>query len=372
MGRAMLNADVVIVGGGPAGSSCAWKLRRTGHSVILLDKASFPRDKVCAGWITPGVLCALNIDAEHYAAGGRVLQPITAFRTSWMGGREVLTRYTRPVSYGIRRCEFDSYLVERSGAQVHCGITVERIERAAGRWIINDRFSAPYLVGAGGHFCPVARLLNPGLREDIVAAQEIEFRLNAAQEDRCAIDRDIPELYLCHDLKGYGWCVRKGPYLNVGFGRQDRHDLPRQIRRFLQFLIADRRVPDDVPQKWSGHAYLLYGSTARRVRCDGAVLVGDAAGMAYAQSGEGIRPAIESALLAAEAIAAADGNHERLEMYERSLQSRFGGRSAAFPNLPRGLINGLAPHLLRSRWFTRHVLLDRWFLHAHQQALPAM
>ena len=146
----------------------------------------------------------------------------------------------------------------------------------------------------------------------------------------------------------------------------------RQIRRFLQFLIADRRVPDDVPQKWSGHAYLLYGSTARRVRSDSAVLVGDAAGMAYAQSGEGIRPAIESALLAADAIAAADANHDRLEMYERSLQSRFGGRSAAFPNLPRGLINGLAPLLLRNRWFTRHVLLNRWFLHAHQQALPAM
>ena len=55
----MLTCDVLVAGGGPAGSACAWKLRRAGLDVIVMDRALFPRDKVCAGWITPGVVEAL-------------------------------------------------------------------------------------------------------------------------------------------------------------------------------------------------------------------------------------------------------------------------------------------------------------------------
>ena len=56
----MENCDVLIVGGGPAGSSCARQLHRHGMDVMVMDKASFPRDKVCAGWITPAVLQAVS------------------------------------------------------------------------------------------------------------------------------------------------------------------------------------------------------------------------------------------------------------------------------------------------------------------------
>jgi len=52
----VLNYDVLIVGAGPAGASCAWRLKRAGLSVALVDKSRFPRDKVCAGWITPAVV----------------------------------------------------------------------------------------------------------------------------------------------------------------------------------------------------------------------------------------------------------------------------------------------------------------------------
>jgi flavin-dependent dehydrogenase len=95
--------DALIVGGGPAGSSCAWKLRQHGMAVTVLDKAPFPRNKVCAGWITPAVVHALQLDTGAYA-GERVLQPITAFRTGLIHGREVETRYPATVSFGIRRC----------------------------------------------------------------------------------------------------------------------------------------------------------------------------------------------------------------------------------------------------------------------------
>jgi flavin-dependent dehydrogenase len=106
----MDTCDILIVGGGPAGSTCAGKLRQAGLDVLLLDKETFPRDKPCAGWITPAVLVTLAIDQEEYGRG-RVLQEISSFRTGLMDGPEVVTRYGKAVSYGIRRCEFDHYLL---------------------------------------------------------------------------------------------------------------------------------------------------------------------------------------------------------------------------------------------------------------------
>src|SRR5262245_29014142 len=177
----MQSCDVLIIGGGPAGSSCARELVRQGREVVVLDKATFPRDKICAGWITPAVVDELEIDLVDYAKG-RVLQPITAFRTGLVGGPTVETRYRRTVSYGIRRCEFDHYLLARSGARLRLGEPLDHLRRDGDWWIVNDAIRSRLLVGAGGHFCPVARLLGEkasnGDDEQVVLAQEIEFEMS--------------------------------------------------------------------------------------------------------------------------------------------------------------------------------------------------
>jgi flavin-dependent dehydrogenase len=64
----MESCDALIIGGGPAGSSCAKQLRQHGMDVVVMDKAVFPRDKVCAGWITPAVVDALQLDTEGTAS----------------------------------------------------------------------------------------------------------------------------------------------------------------------------------------------------------------------------------------------------------------------------------------------------------------
>ena len=152
----MRQCDVLIVGGGPAGSACAWKLRQQGVDVVILDRAEFPRDKVCAGWVTPPVFEALQIDLNDYSHS-RVCQPFTAFAVGVMGGPALRTNYHRPVSYGVRRCEFDDYLLRRSGASLSLGTAVESIRSEGNRWLVNESVSAPILSGAGGHFCPIAR-----------------------------------------------------------------------------------------------------------------------------------------------------------------------------------------------------------------------
>lgn len=371
----MIQSDVLIVGGGPAGSSCARTLTRAGVDVTIVDAASFPREKLCGGWITPPVIHELGIDTDDYRRG-RTFQPITAFRTSIIGRPAVDTRYDAPVSFGIRRCEFDDYLLRRSGARLVLGTPVATIERSTDRVMVNGSLGARVLIGAGGHFCPVAQWLNPERgHEPIVAAREVEFAMTARQEAECRVAGDVPELFFCPDLKGYGWCFRKGSYLNVGFGRLDRRHVPAQTRTFLAMLQAQQTVPADLPTTWRGHAYLLYASAPREIVSDGVLLIGDAAGMAYAQSGEGIRPAIESGVLAAETIIEANGrrSQDALASYVMRLRRRFGTKSPWSPTslLPTRAIPAMARTLLGNPWFTRRVLLDRWFLHHLQGALPS-
>lgn len=367
--------DVLIVGGGPAGSSCARALHAAGLRVTILDKAVFPRNKVCAGWITPQVIEGLQLDVSDYARE-RILQPIQAFTTG-LGERPARTvRYGRTVSYGIRRSEFDHYLLMRSGAQLCLGEPWKGMRRQDDRWLVNESISAALVIGAGGHFCPVARFLGAQLGKDerAIAAQEIEFQMSDAQAARCAVSAEQPELYFSEDLQGYGWCFRKGNFLNVGLGREGNHRLSEQVQDFWRRLHAQGKVPQDTPGHFKGHAYLLYSHATRPLLAGNVMIIGDAAGLAYPQSGEGIRPAIESGLLAAQVIvdAAGDYRREKLAVYEDRLKERFGPRSGggvASQGASTSLRLSLARYLMQTRWFTRHVLLDRWFLHAHQAAL---
>ena len=344
--------DALIIGGGPAGSSCAWHLKRHGLDVIVIDKAEFPRNKVCAGWITPAVLQTLEIDPGAYAQG-RILQPISAFRTGLINGHQLATDYSATVSYGIRRCEFDDYLLQRTGARLHLRQALKSLQRD------------------GSHFCPVARYLGAelGAGEAAVAAKEVEFEMTTDQIAACRIRPEMPELYFCPDLKGYGWCFRKGRYLNIGLGMEQTHRLSSALESFCGVLRQRGRIPQDIPEKFHGHAYLLRGRSKRTLLDDGVLLVGDAAGLAYPQSGEGIRPAVESGLMAATTVlqAGADYRRQRLTGYRDRLQARYGSATAEMGGAGSEMLRSLAARmLLRSRWFTRHVLLDRWFLQKHQ------
>lgn len=370
----MESCDALVVGGGPAGSTCAGALTRHGLDVLVLDQKSFPRDKVCAGWITPAVLDTLQIDAADYTAG-RVLQPITGFRTGMIGGAEVETRYRDNVSYGIRRREFDHYLLQRSGARVRLGEPLRSLERRSDGWTVNGEIQTPLLIGAGGHFCPVARFLGAQscAPESVVAAKEVEFAMDTAQEKACAVQPETPELFFCGDLKGYGWCFRKGRYLNIGLGREDTRRLSEHLDAFCDFLKQRGKIPAGIPDKFHGHAYLLHGRGVRRLFDNGVLLVGDAAGLAYRESGEGIRPAVESALLAAATLieAGPDYRQRRLAPYQQRLQARLGPARRVENTIwaGQGLQRFIGGKLLSSAWFTRHVVLDRWFLHAGQGAL---
>jgi menaquinone-9 beta-reductase len=357
----MIRCDALVVGGGPGGSTCARVLHQHGWHVIVADRARFPRDKVCAGWLTPEVFPLLELDPEEYRHTGLTFQTIDAFRTGVIGKPLLDTPYSRVVSYAIRRCEFDHFLLQRSGARVMEGFAVETMRRAGGVWTVNETIETPVVIGAGGHFCPVARFMRGGGDTAApVVAKEAEFLLDGR---RTNVASGVPELFFCRDLEGYAWCVRKGDYLNVGIGRRESQDFNNHVKQFAAFLEYSGALSDAADLKWRGHAYLASGTGARPVIDEGILLIGDAAGLAYPESGEGIRPAIESGRLAARTLAAADGRTSRgdLQPYADELRRLYPPASRTLGPL-RSAVAAMGRLLLGSPAFTRHVVLDRWFL----------
>jgi geranylgeranyl reductase family protein len=369
----MDSCDIVIVGGGPAGSSCAWALRDSGLDVLIVDRASFPRDKLCGGWITPLVVDELELDLKDYARS-RTLQPITGFRTGALGQDEVYLDCGKVVSYGIRRCEFDDYLLRRSGARLRENFAITSIDREPDQWIINGQIRARMLVGAGGHFCPVATHLGNHAEAQPVVAREVEFEMTPAEAESCTVNGEVPELYFCRDLCGYGWLFRKGNWLCIGLGRLDPRQLPEHLDRFAESMQEAGKFRLEHPLKYSGHAYFLFGHSKRRLVDDRVLLIGDSAGLAYPQSGEGIRPAIESGLMAGEIIQTAQGDYCRpkLDRYALALHNRFapgGGQVEQLAHhIPAFLRNFAGRQLLKTQTFCRMVVQD-WFLHAKDAPL---
>ena len=366
--------DAIVVGGGPGGSTAAWRLARSGARVALLDAARFPRVKLCAGWVTPTVWRTLELDPLSYPL---TLQPFSS-ATVELDGDVFETTWPRTASYGIVRREFDHFLLGRAR---HAGATVREGERVRGiaragelMRVETDAFplTARILIGAGGHNCPVARALgeiSPG--EATVVTQESETRVGAERLrslTRCA---GTPELFAEPDFRGYGWYFTKGDYLNLGIGcLGDGRDLHRRCRTMVEHLRADGRLAPDLEiEPMRGHAYAIRVEKPRRVAGAGFVLVGDAAGLARAVSGEGIGPAVESGALAAEAALRSlngTGPKGAAEWYSAAIERRFGsgepGRMERLAGLlPHAALERLGRAVCRSGLLRRRLLFEGAF-----------
>ena len=368
-----ITCDVLIVGAGPAGSVCAKQLIARGLSVIVVDKSAFPRDKVCAGWITPAIIEMTGIDIGDYSKS-RHCHPIYGFHTGLINKPGFTNHYDHVVSYSIRRSEFDHYLLDRCGARTILGEAVKSIQRDGRQWLVNGHITASMLIGAGGYFCPVAKFLGAkvGKTENAIRAQEIEFTMTPEQLEECQVSSEIPELSFCNDLKGYGWCVRKGDVLNIGLGREDPHRLSEHVAQYVDLLKSTKRISQSVPDKFHGHAYLTFGQSPRKLVDDAVLLIGDAGGLAYGRSGEGIRTAVESGIVAAQVVADSNGKYSRehLLTYDEKVNQRYGKKDYdKKPGIFSPVRHSIGKVILSNRYLSRQVVLNNWFLHTKQSPL---
>lgn len=311
----MRQVETIIVGGGPAGGSCARELVRRGRSCLVLEKQPMPRPKLCAGWITPKVLADLEIQPEEYPYGLVRLE-----RIRLVVGRRRRWRFRISAhQYSIRRAEFDSWLLERSGAEV-VQHTVREIRCAEGRYIVDGQFSCTYLIGAGGTSCPVRRNFFPPHSGRLVLTREVESPA-ANLWNECIL------WFPFGGRSGYAWYVPKQGAVHIGFGGLAEEIPPGTLgslwEEFRRLLDKEGCLGDNPPPVPKGHPYFLNPLNSL-IKQNGAYLVGDAAGLATWDLAEGIGPAIQSGILAARDILGLDHyQRKRIPRYSLGLLGRF-------------------------------------------------
>lgn len=296
--------DAIVIGGGPAGSTCARTLTAKGARVAVIDRADFPRVKLCAGWLSPPFWDVIGRSPSEYTRG---LWEWHACHVHYRG-----KQYTLPGhGWFIRRFELDEWLLRTSGAELHLGTNVKEIVREDdGTWRVGE-LRGRYLVGAGGTHCPVARMLEPPRPRRAVGVQELELQTEESAIARTRLGSDgEPELVLFEGLAGYGWNVPKKDWLNLGCGTLDATAVRDAWKTTHALLRETGHVPHEAEEQLAhlkGHSYFLFDPA----HLDGAVrgtalLVGDSLGLAHPLTAEGIVPAVTSGKLAAEAILAGD------------------------------------------------------------------
>jgi flavin-dependent dehydrogenase len=252
--------------------------------------------KLCAGWVTPQAMAALELTPEQYPHS---FLTFSRFHVHLFG----MHLKAKTLQHSVRRYEFANYLLARSGAPVF-NHYVRNVVRHDGRYVIDDAFSCEYLVGAGGTKCPVYKTFfreaNPRAKILQTGTLEHEFSYDWS-------DGDCHLWFFKDKLPGYAWYVPKGEgHLNVGLsGMADKlksrgGDIKQHWSRFTK-LLGDKSFTRNVNFEPTGYSYYVRGDVDT-IRVDNAFIVGDAVGLATRDLCEGIGPAIVSGVRAAKGI----------------------------------------------------------------------
>jgi menaquinone-9 beta-reductase len=312
----MTSTDVVVVGAGPGGAAAAISLARAGREVTLVDKARFPRDKICGDGLTAGALRLLE---------GLGLDPGTI--PSWQRVDDVVVRgpsgheVTFPLPRGqgtyaavARRADLDTALVERArtdGVKVLDGHACTRVtEEADGAVVAVDgvgELRAGFVVAADGMWSPVRKhlgLATPGYRGEWHAFRQyfVDVGPRAASELIVWFEPDL--------LPGYAWSFPlPGGRANVGFGIQRGGKVarvqdmaaiwPELLQRpHVREALGAAARPESPHRAWPIPARIDHAALTG----DRTLFVGDAATATDPLTGEGIGQALLTGVLAAEAI----------------------------------------------------------------------
>jgi geranylgeranyl reductase family protein len=303
--------DAIVVGAGPAGSLAAYRLASAGATVLLLDRARFPRDKPCGGGVTIRALNELPFAIDPVVEG-----VVDRFELRLRHRRSFSRRAPAPLALMTQRRRLDAYLVEQAvaaGAEFRDGVRVSRVAQGE---VGGD--SARVVIGADGANGVTARSL--GLATDREHGVALEGNL---ANDMVDSERYARRLVLEFGTVpgGYGWVFPKGDHVNLGVGGWE--DEGPRLREHLARLCAVHGVDPAALTEVRGHRLPLRrpGSALAEGRV---ALVGDAAGLVDPLSGDGMYEAFLSANLAARhALELLAGERESFEGYAAELEERL-------------------------------------------------
>jgi geranylgeranyl reductase family protein len=358
------DADVIVVGAGPAGSTTAFHLAQSGLDVLLLEKTAFPREKVCGDGLTPRAvksLVDLGIDLSSEAGwvrnrGLRIIGGGHTLELDWPD----LSDYP-PFGLVRKRTDFDEILAraaQKAGARLHerTSVTGPVVDEGSGRVVgVTTRvleddgrrgpettFRAPVVIAADGNSSRLSLAVGLRPRDDRPMGVAVRTYYTSPRHEDDYLESwlelwdhstDQPKL-----LPGYGWIFGVGDGTsNVGLGilntsKAFQHvDYKALLKGWLDHTPLEWGYRDENMTQPVRGAALPMGFNRQPHYSRGLLLVGDAGGMVNPFNGEGIAYAMESGALAAEIVAQAlaretPGGRERaLEAYPATLQDVYGG-----------------------------------------------
>ncbi|MFF0312782.1 geranylgeranyl reductase family protein [Streptosporangium sp. NPDC004379] len=374
-----IDADVIVVGAGPAGSTTAFHLARAGLEVLLLEKTTFPREKVCGDGLTPRavkqlIAMGIDLDAPGWVRnkGLRVVGGGLRFELDW----PELSSYP---DFGLVRTrqDFDQILAanaERAGVRLLQGVNViapildERSGHVVGVTAKKDGEEVSYrsrlVVAADGNSTRLSLAMGLHKREDRPMGVAVRTYFTSPRHDDDYLETWL-ELWAGDTLlPGYGWIFGVGDGTsNVGLGLlntseafkgTDYRDL---LRRWVATMPPEWGYVEENMTAPIRGAALPMGFNRQPHYTRGLVLVGDSGGMINPFNGEGIAYAMETGHIAAETIVQALGRataaqRERvLRAYPGILKDAYGG----YFTLGRGFVELIGRRGVMD-FITRHAL----------------
>jgi geranylgeranyl reductase family protein len=338
--------DVVVAGGGPAGSAAAWQAAQTGASVLILDKATFPRDKPCGDGLTArGVSYLQNMGLAKQVAEFHRINRVTVFSPH----RWELSFPHRPgmPDHGctVSRTYLDALLLGHAAA---AGAEVRQGAEVAGPVLDDDGMvagvalkdgeavHADAVIAADGAYSPLKRALHVNSDVHGYSAIAIRAEMPANRPDSDALEIYLKLMFEGDQLPGYGWVFPMGNgAFNIGLGYVNSYrnwqaiNATRFLGDFLQTLPRDWALPaiDELKKNRSVRAWRLpMGFTAWPPWRPGILFAGDALGAGKPASGAGISKALESGLAAGECAVAAltNGGPGDFTNYQQRIEAAWG------------------------------------------------
>jgi geranylgeranyl reductase family protein len=325
-----MEVDVAVVGAGPAGSTAAYRLAHVGAHVLLVDTATFPRDKPCGGGVTGRAAQLLPFSIDPV-----VEDVVERLDCRLRYGPRFERRSSRPLALMTQRRRLDHFLLQKAaeaGADVRDGVKVADVH-AGGLTVDGEEVRARIVIGADGCNGRAARALELG--GEIVHGVALEA--NVPHDSRFA-GTMVVEIAAVHG--GYGWIFPKGDHLNVGVGG-NASEAPR-LREHLRRLCEEHGIDPDAAQDTRGYRLPMRRPSSGLARGTAAV-IGDAAGLVDPFSGDGMYEAFLSAeLVATAALDVLAGRAAGLEPYAQAVTRRITpltaagwGAKVAFERFPR-------------------------------------
>lgn len=338
--------DIVVVGGGPAGSAAAWQAAQTGARVVVLDKATFPRDKPCGDGLTARGLSYLQkMGLAEQAATFHQINRVTVFSPH----RWELSFPRRPgmPDHGctVSRTRLDAMLLAHAaaaGAEVRQGAEVTGPEcsddgRVTGVVLKGgETVRGDAVIAADGAYSPIKRALHIDSNYHGYSAIAIRAEMPANRPDSDSLDIHLQLQFNGDQLPGYGWVFPMGNgTFNIGLGYVNSYrnwqaiNATRFLGDFLQTLPRDWELPpiDALRRNKSVRAWRLpMGFTAWPPWRPGVLFAGDALGAGKPASGAGISKALESGLAAGECAVAAliNGGPDDFTNYQQRIEAAWG------------------------------------------------